>query len=89
MKDYFGAATRRGVTAGLLGLGAAGMGAAGMGAASSQAASDTAHPGRNAGADEQSDMFSFDGWAGPALPVWTYTPDTADTSLPLVIVMHG
>ncbi|MGX6647049.1 alpha/beta hydrolase [Maricaulaceae bacterium MS644] len=65
------------------------MGVTGMGAASSQSASETAHPGRNAGADEQSDMFSFDGWAGPALPVWTYTPDPADTGLPLVIVMSG
>ncbi len=81
------AATRRGV---MLGLGLLGMGVAGMSAATSQVVADTMiHPGPGADVDERADMFSFAGWAGPALPVWTYTPDIADTGLPLVIVMHG
>lgn len=33
--------------------------------------------------------FAFDGWAGPAIPVRMYVPDTADDNTPIVIVMHG
>lgn len=35
-------------------------------------------------------LFTFDGWAGPALPVWTYLPPDVDrTTAPIVVVMHG
>ncbi len=33
--------------------------------------------------------FSFDNWAGPAIPVSLYVPEAVDASTPIVIVMHG
>lgn len=33
--------------------------------------------------------FTFDGWAGPALRVWTHVPPRAGPDTPIVIVMHG
>ena len=35
-------------------------------------------------------LFTFAGWAGPELPIWTYVPPGVDReTAPLVIVMHG
>ena len=34
--------------------------------------------------------FMFEGWAGPAIPVWAHVPEGADkTSAPIVFMMHG
>lgn len=33
--------------------------------------------------------FQFDGWAGPAIQVWTHVPAAVEASTPVVIVMHG
>jgi poly(3-hydroxybutyrate) depolymerase len=33
--------------------------------------------------------FRFDGWAGPALPVWYYRPVTARPDAPVMFIMHG
>lgn len=34
--------------------------------------------------------FTFDGWAGPRIRVWTYVPSGIDTSeAPILFVMHG
>lgn len=33
--------------------------------------------------------FVFDGWAGPALRVWTHVPAQIGKETPIVIVMHG
>jgi len=34
--------------------------------------------------------FMFDGWEGPAIPVWTYVPSGADVrSAPILFMMHG
>ena len=34
--------------------------------------------------------FMFDGWDGPAIPVWAYVPSDADVkSAPILFVMHG
>jgi poly(3-hydroxybutyrate) depolymerase len=72
------AATRRGV---MLGLGLLGAGAS-CGQAGALA-------GLSQRAGRHRDRFQFTGWAGPALPVWTYTPDPEAVDLPLVIIMHG
>ena len=72
------AATRRGLMVGL--------GMLGFGAATSPVRADRLLF-QDGGALNGS--FRFDGWAGPALPVWTYTPDAGNADLPLVIVMHG
>lgn len=48
-------------------------------------------PGSRAGqGDATRDLqFDFDAWAGPAVPVRLYVPDTATADTPVVIVMHG
>lgn len=33
--------------------------------------------------------FTFDGWAGPAFPVWTYRPVEAPADAPVLFVFHG
>jgi len=33
--------------------------------------------------------FTFDGWAGPPIRVWTHVPPRAGADTPIVIVMHG
>lgn len=33
--------------------------------------------------------FVFDGWSGPALPVWYYRPKAVRANTPVVFVMHG
>ena len=33
--------------------------------------------------------FTFDGWAGPAFPVWTYRPADAPADAPVLFVFHG
>ncbi|MEM8814298.1 MAG: hypothetical protein AAGE85_00580 [Pseudomonadota bacterium] len=34
--------------------------------------------------------FMFDGWQGPAIPVWVYVPSAADvTRAPILFMMHG
>lgn len=33
--------------------------------------------------------FDFDGWAGPALPVRMFVPDSVDAKTTIVVVMHG
>lgn len=63
-----------------------GLGMLGAGAASGQAGALTALSQRTG---RRRDSFQFTGWAGPALPVLTYTPDPAAADLPLVIIMHG
>ena len=34
-------------------------------------------------------VLEFDGWAGPAVPVHVYVPESGADDTPLVIVMHG
>ena len=33
--------------------------------------------------------FTFDGWAGPELRVWTYVPSSVSADAPILFVMHG
>lgn len=35
------------------------------------------------------DVFTFDGWAGPPLNVWTYRPEAAGPDAPVALIMHG
>ncbi len=35
-------------------------------------------------------LFAFDGWSGPAVPIWAYVPVDVDrTSAPIMFLMHG
>ena len=31
----------------------------------------------------------FDGWAGPAIPVWSHRPELAGDDAPVLVIMHG
>lgn len=35
------------------------------------------------------ERFTFDGWAGPALPVWMYRPADTPADAPILFVFHG
>ena len=41
------------------------------------------------GLESGSGRFVFDGWNGPAIPVWYYRPAIVEADTPVVFVMHG